>query len=161
MIRLLTMAGAVSGAVSLSQFPEFSQQYLQRLSGAVDELRAVTVAFDLTASVSGLSREAALAKIGGSQFEDDLRNDIKANIDRYERLNADYQTLAGADPLERLAAAWRFRDLELAQRTWDDFRPAVPVTTDGLICAGIGFAGGWVLLSLVFGLLKRPFRRWA
>ena len=38
MIRTLTLAGALAGAVSLSQFPEFSQQYLQRLSGAVDEL---------------------------------------------------------------------------------------------------------------------------
>ena len=51
------MAGGIAGAVALSQFPEFSQQYLQRLSGAVDELKAITVAFDLSARVAGLSRE--------------------------------------------------------------------------------------------------------
>jgi len=147
--------------VALSQFPEFPQQYLQRLSGAVDELRIVTFAFDLTAKASGLSRDEALAKIGGSQFEDDLRRDLGANFKRYERLDADYKTLAGAEPLARLAHFWRFNDVDLARRTWDDFRPAVPVTSDGFMCAGIGFAAGWILLSLVLGLLRRPFRRFA
>ncbi len=161
MIRILGMAGGIAGAVALSQFPEFSQQYMQRLSGAVDELRAVTAAFDLTASLSGLERDEALAKIGGSQFEDDLRKNMSASITRYERLNADYNILAGTEPLARLASAWRFRDVELASRTWDDFRPAVPVTSDGLICAGIGYGGGWLLVSLILGLAMRPFRRFA
>ncbi len=159
MIRMLTMAGGIAGAVGLSQFPEFSQQYLQRLSGAVDELRGITVAFDLSARVAGMTREQALARIGGSQFEDDLRRNIGGNIKRYERLNADYQALSGTEPLARLVQAWRIRDTELASRTWDDFRPAVPATTDGLICAGIGFAGGWLLVSLLLGLFLRPFRR--
>jgi len=43
-MRILATAGGIAGAVALSQFPEFSQQYVQRLSGATDELRAVTVA---------------------------------------------------------------------------------------------------------------------
>ena len=159
MIRALAMAGGLAGAVGLSQFPEFSQQYLQRLSGAVDELRGITVAFDLSAKVAGLTRDEALAKIGGSSFEEDLRDTIGGKIKRYERLNADYQSLSGAEPLARLAQAWRFRDSDLARRTWDDFRPAVPATTDGLICAGIGFAGGWLIISLLFGLFLRPFRR--
>jgi len=155
------MAGGIAGAVALSQFPEFSQQYMQRLSGAVDELRAVTVAFDLTASLSGLSRDEALAQIRGSQFQDDLRENLSASMTRYDRLNADYQALAGNDPLARLASAWRFRDVELARRTWEEFRPAVPVTSDGLICAGIGYGGGWLLVSLILGLLMRPLRRFA
>jgi len=159
MIRALTMAGGIAGAAMLSQFPEFSQQYLQRLAGAVDELRGVTVAFDLTAKVAGLTRDQALAKIGGSDFEDSLRENMAGNMRRYERLSADYQALAGVAPLERLALAWRFRDTDIARRTWDDYRPAVPVTSDGLVCAGIGFAGGWVILSLLLGLIARPFRR--
>lgn len=36
--RVLALAGGLSGAVGLSQFPEFSQQYLQRLAGQVDAL---------------------------------------------------------------------------------------------------------------------------
>ena len=37
-----TAPAAIAGAIALSQFPEFSQQYLQRLAGAVDELRTAS-----------------------------------------------------------------------------------------------------------------------
>lgn len=160
-MRILATAGAIAGAVALSQFPEFSQQYVQRLSGAVDELRAVTIAFDTAARVGGLSREEALAQLKGTGFGDQFSDDMRTRIYRYERLNADYQALAGAAPLQRLARAWRFRDPELARRTWDDFRPAVPVTSEGLVFAGIGYAGGWLLVTLVLGALfgRRRTRR--
>ena len=86
---------------------------------------------------------------------------MRARIYRYERLNADYQALASAAPLQRLARVWRIRDPELVQRTWDDFQPAVPVTAEGLIFAGIGYGGGWLLVTLVLGLLfgRRRLRR--
>lgn len=158
-MRIFAMAGGIAGAVALSQFPEFSQQYVQRLSGAVDELRAVTIAFDTTARIAGMSREEAFEAMGEGEFQTRLRDDMRTRIYRYERLNADYQALAGAAPLERLARFYRIRDSELVQRTWDDYKPALPVTTEGLISAGIGFAGGWGLVTLLLGLLKRPARR--
>ncbi|MDF0598025.1 DUF2937 family protein [Psychromarinibacter halotolerans] len=161
MLKILTLAGGVAGAVALSQFPEFSQQYLQRLSGAVDELRTQVVAFDTLATAAGITREEALAELDGSTFQSGLQAHFGEQVHRYERLSADYTALRQAEPLQRLAQFWRFDDPDLAQRTWDDFRPAVPVTTDGLICAGIGFAGGWLALTLLFGLLMRPFRRFA
>ena len=40
-MRAIAVAGGLAGAAGLSQFPEFSQQYVQRLGGAVDELTAV------------------------------------------------------------------------------------------------------------------------
>ncbi len=162
-MRILAMAGGIAGAVALSQFPEFSQQYIQRLSGATDELRAVAIAFDTAAKVGGLSRDEALDELRGTGFGDRFSDDMRDRIYRYERLNADYQALAGAQPLQRLARAWRIRDPELVRRTWDDFRPAVPVTSEGLIFAGIGYAGGWALVSLVLALLlgRRHRPRWA
>ncbi len=160
-MRILALAGGIAGAVALSQFPEFSQQYVQRLSGAVDELRGVTMAFDATARVAGMSREQALDAMGDGDFQTRLRDDISTRIYRYERLNADYQALAGAAPLQRLARFYRIRDRDLAQRTWDDYRPAVPVTSEGLISAGIGFAAGWGLVVLLLGFVMRPLRRFA
>lgn len=160
-MRMLAMAGGIAGAIALSQFPEFSQQYVQRLSGAVDELRAVTIMFDGAARVGGLTREEALAQLRGTGFGDQFSDDMRSRIYRYERLNADYQALASAAPLERLAKAYHIRDPELVQRTWDDFQPAVPVTSEGLISAAIGYALGWALVSLLLGLLRRPFRRYA
>ncbi|NRB05388.1 MAG: DUF2937 family protein, partial [Rhodobacteraceae bacterium] len=44
--RAIALAGGLAGGLSLSQFPEFSQQYLQRLGGAVDALAVVVTDFD-------------------------------------------------------------------------------------------------------------------
>ncbi|MHC0053884.1 DUF2937 family protein [Actibacterium sp. D379-3] len=156
-LRNLAFAGGLAGAVALSQFPEFSQQYLQRLSGAVDELRVVATAFDLSAKATGLSRDQALARIEGSEFEDTLRDTMTASLARYDRLQGDYDSLKDRTVLQRLARPWHFSDPELARRTWDDFKPAVPVTADGLICAGLGFAGGWLIVMGLFAGLRRLF----
>ncbi len=159
MIRTLSMAAGIAGAVGFSQFPEFTQQYMQRLSGAVDELRAIVLAFDATAASAGMTREEALADLDGSAFQSDLQTALAGQINRYEALSADYSALRQADPLARLAQLHRFTDPDLARRTWEDFRPAVPASTDGLMFAGIGFAGGWLGLGLLFALLARLFRR--
>ncbi|MCK4711791.1 MAG: DUF2937 family protein [Marinosulfonomonas sp.] len=159
MIKALTMAGGIAGAVTLSQFPEFSQQYMQRMAGAVDELRIVVTAFDLTARINGMSRDEALDRLSGDEFRDGMRANISESVERYERLSTNLAALRGAAPLERLQQAYRFTDTDLAQRTWDDFKPAVPVTADGFITAGIGFLAGWLGLGLLFGGLRRVARR--
>ncbi|MEO1364377.1 MAG: DUF2937 family protein, partial [Pseudomonadota bacterium] len=58
--RALMLAGGFAGAALTSQFPEYSQQYTQRLGGAVDALAEVVADFDASARAEGLSREAAL-----------------------------------------------------------------------------------------------------
>ncbi len=159
LIRALTLAAGITGGAGLSQFPEFSQQYLQRLSGAVDELRGVVVAFDVAATAAGLTRDEALQELQGTELTNGLRQNIAGTVERYDRLNADYQDLRAAGPVARLAQPWNLSDRALLERTWDDFRPAIPVTLDGLICAAIGFLAGWVLASTFFGIIFRPLRR--
>ncbi|MCK0137807.1 DUF2937 family protein [Aliiroseovarius sp. F47248L] len=161
MIRTLAMIGGLAGAVVMSQFPEFTQQYMQRLSGARTELQVVTTGFELTAKAAGYTRDEALEKMGGTSFQDNLRDQMRRNFTRYERLDSAYLALKGTEPMARLAKVWHFRDTDLAKRTWEDFRPAIPVTADGLLCAGIGFVGGWLLVSLILGAFLRPFRRTA
>ncbi|UWP99202.1 DUF2937 family protein [Aliiroseovarius crassostreae] len=161
MIRAITMAGGLAGAVGLSQFPEFSQQYLQRLSGARTELMVIAKGFDFAAEAAGYTHEEALAKMSGSEFQNDLRDQMAGNLARFDRLEAAYTSLKQTEPLMRLTKLWHFRDTDLVQDTWDEFRPAVPVTADGLISAGIGFVGGWLILSLVLGVITMPFRRFA
>ena len=158
-MRMLAMAGGVAGAVALSQFPAFSQQYLQRLAGAVDELRVVATAVDTSARAAGQSRDAALDQLRGTAFGNDLSDTLSGQLARHDRLSRDYAALRGAPPLERLAQVWRFSDPELVRRTWDDFRPAMPVSGDGLICAGIGYGAGWLAISALMALAARPLRR--
>ena len=159
MWRILAILGGVSGAVALSQFPEFSQQYLQRLGGKVDALTAVAAQFDATAAKNGLTREAALAAMAGSQVLTDQQADMRATLATQAQLADTLATLRAASPLVRLAMPQRFDDVETLQATYADFRPAIPATTEGAITAGVGYVGGWLLVGGLGALLSRPFRR--
>ena len=160
MIRVLAFLAGLSGAVGLSQFPEFSQQYLQRLAGAVDALEVSVARFDADARAAGLSRGEALreyAKAGGFlAAQGAARAD---EINRFEALQADYDALRAAAPLQRLSLVHRFGNAELARGTWDDFRPAVPATFDGMVCAVMGYGLAWLAVMLGFGGLVRLLRR--
>lgn len=156
---LLALFSGLAGAVTLSQFPEFSQQYLQRLGGQAEALAVVVAEFDASAEKAGLTRAGALAELDGSAFLAAHQGDMRALIARFEHASADYALLRAAAPLERLALPHRFRDRETLRATWADFRPAVPVTPTGLTAAGIGFGVAWAAFMGLTGLLMRPFRR--
>lgn len=159
MWRMVAILGGVSGAVALSQFPEFSQQYLQRLAGKVDALAAVTADFDATAAKSGLSREAALAQLTGTTFNQNHQADLRATFAQAQILSDNLAQLRAASPLERLMMPQKLGDVETLQDTWADYKPAIPTTLDGAVTAGIGYVGGWALLGGLWALLTRPFRR--
>ena len=157
--RILTLAGGLAGAVGLSQFPEFSQQYLQRLAGQVDALTQVEADFDRSAERAGLTRAAALDELGTAGFSGQHAGDLRATFARAEGLRNDLAMLRLAGIYERLVMPHRMADAELLRATWADYAPAVPVTAAGLACAGIGFVAGWGVIGAALSLLMRPFRR--
>lgn len=159
MWRIMAILGGVSGAVALSQFPEFSQQYLQRLAGKVDALTEVAVQFDATATRNGLTREAALVQITGTQLLNDQQADMRATLTRQVQLSQNLTMLRAANPLARMTMPQRFGDLETLQATYADFRPAMPATTDGAVTAGIGYVGGWAVVAGLWRMLALLFRR--
>lgn len=159
MLQKLIMAGAVATGIAGSQFPEFSQQYLQRLGGQFDALTQVAADFDASATKAGLTRDAALAEIKGSAFQDAHRADMAHAFTRLERITADLTLLRAANPLERMALPHRFRDTETLAAVWADFRPAVPVTVDGALATVAGGAAGWMGLTALFALLGSLFRK--
>lgn len=159
MLQKLIFAGALATGVAGSQFPEFSQQYLQRLGGQYDALSQIARDFDASATRAGLTRDAALAEITGSTFQDAHRMDMQNAFARLERITADLALLRAASPLERMAFPHRFRDGQTFAATWGDFRPAMPVSVEGAMATGIGGLAGWLGLSGLFGALRRVFRR--
>ena len=159
MWRILAILGGVSGAVALSQFPEFSQQYLQRLAGKVDALTEVALQFDATADRNGLTRAAALVAMTGSPVLDDQQADMRATLALQAGLASNLATLRAAGPLERLTMPQRFGDVDTLQAAYADFKPAIPATTDGAITAGLGYVGGWALVGVLGSLLGLIFRR--
>ncbi|QUJ77080.1 DUF2937 family protein [Sulfitobacter albidus] len=157
--RALVLAGGVSGAVATSQFPEFSQQYTQRLGGAVDALETVVADFDASAQAAGLSRAEALAQLQGTEFLERRRTDMTRTITRYEALRADLAALRGQGPFMRAYHAARLTDSDIARAAWADYQPAVPANFAGLSFAGVGFVLGTLVLGFVLSLLRWPFRR--
>lgn len=158
--RALMLAGGLAGAAGLSQFPEFSQQYVQRLGGAVDELRGFVAGFDADAAEIGLTRSAALADLGQGGAMGAQRAETMAGvIVRYERLSADLDALRRAGPFTRAYRARSLGDAEIAEAAWAEFKPALPLTFEGAVFAGTGFLGGLAAIGAALALLKMPFRR--
>src|SRR5690349_8797279 len=161
MRRTIALACGVMLALGFSQFPEYAQQYEQRLGGAVDELLIITEKFDSDATAAGLTRQEAFARY--AQTNDDFitgqgRN-AEATFARYERLRADLIEISTATPMDRLRLLPKFLDAEVGRRALDNFEPGIPVTLEGLGWAGAGLAIGYTVVSLLLGLLMLPFRR--
>ncbi|MGR3271348.1 DUF2937 family protein [Thalassococcus profundi] len=163
-LRVLTLAAGLTGAIGLSQFPAFSQQYQQRLGGAVDELTRVVAQFDRDAASVGLDRASALSELdSGGAFGAARAASMSQTIARHVRLQADLAALEGAGPFMRARLAGHLGDRDIAARAWEAFEPSVPATFEGAVFAGTGFVGGWALVSMLAGLLggliRRPVRR--
>ena len=159
MFRILAIAAGLFGGLALSQFPEFSQQYLQRLAGAVNELQIIVEDFDAAAKVAGQTRDEALASLPDDGVSGQLKASLGRSFDRFERLDRDLTALRGASPLGRLTMPWNMADQELVRDTWSDYQPAVPATLDGAISAGIGYVLGWGVVGMTFGWVGRRIRR--
>ena len=139
----LALAGGVAGAAACSQYPEFSQQYMQRLAGQVDALQIVVADFDRSAAASGLTRLAALDELQGTAFLVARRADMERSFARFDLLSDNLAFLRLATPMERIAMPHRLADPDTFNATWSDFRPALPLTAEGGVAAGLGFLGGW------------------
>ncbi|MEL6618573.1 MAG: DUF2937 family protein [Pseudomonadota bacterium] len=156
--RVLIVAGGLLGGAGASQFPEFSQQYVQRLGGAVDALGQVVADFDASALAAGLSREQALAQLQGTAFLDRRRADMQRTVDRHAQLSADLQVMQRSGPFMRAYHAARSTDPEVARAALAAYEPALPLNMAGAIFAGVGFVAGWLAVRLFLWPLRRMGR---
>jgi hypothetical protein len=161
MRRIAGVIGGIALAIVLSQFPEYAQQYAQRLGGAVDELRIITEDFDKAATEAGLTREQALARYSatGDRFIEGRGLSMAQTLARYEKLGADLVLIRSAGPLDRVMLLPRFLDSDVGAKALADYKPAVPVTIEGLAWAGAGFVIGYLIVATLFRLILLPFRR--
>lgn len=148
----------VLGTILFSQMPEFMQQYLQRLGGHLDEARRQLANFSQVAAQSGLSldqlirqtstnADPAVAKLSGLMSE---------ATTRVEMLASAQSAIAQASPWSRPFVFLRHVDSQIAQATWNVFKPAVPTTVEGLVYAAIGM---FVLLSAYHLGIRYPVVR--
>ena len=160
MRRTLATLGGLGLAVAFSQFPEYAQQYEQRLGGAVNELRIIVADFDSDARRFGLSREQALQHyaVSGDNFLVMRGTSMARTLARYNELNADLTDLQNAGPLQRLAHLDDYFDNEIGAQALAGYKPAVPVTAEGFMWAIGGFLLGYLLVRALLGFVTLPFR---
>ncbi|MHA3914860.1 DUF2937 family protein [Halovulum sp. GXIMD14793] len=154
-MRVIALVIGLMGGAGAAQFPEFSQQYLQRLSGAVDELVLVIADFDRSATRAGMTREQALGELDGTQFLVFRNQDMNRTFERHKRLSAERTNLVNSTALSRLLAAPTVADQDIAERTWADFKPALPVTLEGATFGAVGFVVTFILSSMILSLFGR------
>jgi hypothetical protein len=153
----------VLGALGLSQAPEFFQQYLQRLGGHLDEARRQLASYEAVARQSGITLQ---------QLIDTTKAQTAEPVARLGGVIADAQarveSLASAEAALRAASVWErpfvflsHVDQGIAARTWEVFKPAVPVTAEGFVYAAVGMLLALVLYQLVVAWPARLLmRRW-
>ncbi|MGH6948881.1 MAG: DUF2937 family protein [Kiloniellales bacterium] len=147
--RFVRMVLPVGGGAAGAQLPAFSDAYLQRLGGRLDqaEIEAARVAqaaadkgLAVPNFVHGLLTSAdPLARRQGEVVQDQLSN--------LERLRSAFASLSDAVPLERPVRMLTHFDSDVATSAMTDFTPGVPLGSAGLTYA---FAGFVVLLILAF-----------
>ncbi len=152
------LAGLVLAA-GLSQFPEFSQQYTQRVGGAYFELKTVADGFRADAAASDKSVDQAIAeyRAAGTKFFDDRANSVQAVMTREAFLRHHYAVLVHGNGYAQLVEFLRARDIDMTKATLEIFKPAMPLTFEGLAHAALGFLAGFGLLQ--FGGVFRRKRR--
>jgi hypothetical protein len=158
-LRALALTGGLIGGGAASQFPEFAQQYTQRLGGAVDALAQVVADFDASASAEGLTRDQALALMQGTDFIERRQADMARTFDRYDRLRADLAILETSGPFMRAYHATLLTDGDVARAAMATFEPAVPINFAGLTFAGSGFVAGLIAMWAALRVVLWPFRR--
>jgi hypothetical protein len=155
--RTLSLAVAILGAVAASQLPEFTQQYSQRLGGAIDELTRIVKRFDSDSVAVNETRQGALARLAQSPDELARRQStaMAANIARLGTLQAQQAEMALAGQLGRIQAFVSDPDPDVAAATWRAFQPGVPTTGEAAVIGGAGFLAGGGMVSLIARLFRR------
>lgn len=145
--RVLTGLLALFGAGTMSQAPEFTQQYRQALGGAVAELQVVAEDFDQASERAGLSRNQALEQYRDSDnsFLGERGQQIESTLDRYERLKGQADAIETAGPFERIWLVIQEPDMRVVEGARERFEPAIPLTIAGAVMALLGGFIGWLL----------------
>ena len=142
--RIFYFIPALLLGLTLSQAPEFAQQYRQRLGGALDELEAIVQRFTADARRQGLEPQAAIGRLetNPDPLARDRGADMRIVVDRRDRLARQMTAFESGGPFARLAELVVDFDPDLAAGAWKAFEPAIPVTLEDAVAAGAGVLAG-------------------
>ena len=159
--RLFNGLSGVAGAGSLSQFPTYYQQYLQRLGGRVDQAQIQVARIEAAAREEGMTLAQYIEKFASSadttyQQQGTVLREEVADLDR---LRNAVDALTQAPPIERPWRLLQHMDADTARTALNDFALGLPLTTEGFVYAGIGLILGMIILAILKRLLSGLFHR--
>lgn len=127
--NIISGAFAAAGAAICSQFPSFVQQYMQRLGGHRDE---------------------ALRFVENLRTRPNIDTNLMVDAEtRLQHLSRALDTLATSSSFSRPRAFVEYFDPEIVRATASIFQPAVPLTPEGMVYAGVGVVLGVCVFSLI------------
>lgn len=151
----------VIGAVLLSQGPEFMQQYLQRLGGHLSESQRQLVSFHEAATHAGVPYEKFVdqTKANPDAGVSQLGKVMERTTERTASLQTAHDALLGATPWTRPFVFLRHLDYDIGRATWSVYKPAVPVTIEGILYTLSGMLFFLLIYHLgvknIFALFRR------
>ncbi|MCF4097196.1 DUF2937 family protein [Maritalea mediterranea] len=156
---IFIMFFALGGFVG-AQFPGFTSQYEQRLDGAIEELRTIIERFDRDAAEQDLTRAEALDKYAGTNDEFLIRQgtSMQQIFARYEKLTNHQAALQNANIAEQAIGFVQYFDPELAQATWAQYDPNVPLNAEGGLFAALGGVIAWLTAAGSWAIARLPLR---
>ena len=147
--RVLNGVASVAGAGAFAQFPEFFQQYVQRLGGRLDQARLDLDRILLDATTLGRTLEAYLEELltsGTTAARQAARRELE-RVDQTSDLQNAYDALTLAAPAERPFLFIKHFDADVAEETLSIFSPALPATGEGLVYAAAGLLVALCLMA--------------
>jgi len=162
--RLLALIAGAALAVAASQGPAFTDQYMQNLTGRIDELRPIVEEFDARVAQYDYTRASAMAECSTSTgLLEALCSTYETVVNRYEKLLAHMADLTAASIWMRPIVLATTYEKDIAESVYSVFKPAVPATPEGFAYGGGGFLAGYLIPSILFGFLGALFggRRYA
>ncbi len=160
-VRRLALAIGLLCALVGSQLPEFAQQYRQRLGGALDELNRMIAQFDSEAASQSLTREQGVDRLKSNPdaLAQQRGEAVNQGVDRARRLARQQEAFQSGGPVTRLVALVENFDANTATQAVRDYEPAVPITFEDFVVAGIALVLGWSATHLCAWPIRRRLRR--
>jgi hypothetical protein len=153
---VLLISGLLIGSL-LSQFPEYFQQYTQRLGGRLDEINLQVKNLDTRAADAKLNRFQYIRRFMGNSdtVVQGEGQSLGRLLGRQIKFKQAYDALQTSTPIWRAARFAAHFDPDIGIPTFEAYRPAIPLTVEGGAYSGSGFFLGWLIMFLVTGGRRR------
>lgn len=152
----LIILSTLAFGVILSQFPEFYQQYTQRVGGHLDGVKLQVADLDQRAASINKNRFEYIRRL--LKNKDAVVQNEGHSLVRL--LGSEIKLQSAFDSLNEPVALWRSArfvqhfDKNIAIATLNSYRPAIPLTVEGLAYFCSGAVLGWLSVLLASMLFR-------